>query len=822
MARHSINEPRVAGVVGRLVDLVMYYGSVRAAQAALASTPTGGTAGDVIYPNRLHALLSGELSRGVNSATLEAIERSLDSLEQPLAGGERDRVRTDILRAHAATDVLDHDDPIRPAAEASGYPPAVVANVLRDAGLVELASTARADAKRVTRLTRRPASPDWSFQDTALQRCLEALRKSPTRKAGLIVPTGGGKTRIATRIGLHWLTERQKDDDIVLWVTHRKRLHEQARRELQRALGTSELISPTEATALLEKRVRFIMISELPSVLAEFGDRISLVIVDEAHHAAAPSYRHLFAELPLRGLFLTATPNRADALPIGIDEIAFSITYRELFARGVIVEPVFDEPVTIEDLDWSNPESLSDLADYLLERTETDIRKVLVAVSRVDQTEALHIAVHEALVRRHGHVLAEDDVVFVHGAATSTGASPLDLLDEFSAHPRGILIATSQLIGEGFDDPSIDAVVVTFPSSSIGHLMQVAGRAIRSAPGKTHAHIIQVHATQLAYHFEQRWLYQDISDALRPHVIDLEYHDISELRSIVHALLVEHHVDAAVAARIETSLETAAPGEPHNLLLTGLPYYGRIDEFGSAAPWGAVLVSPTERPRFLEIFNTFSDRLGEVTDHVAFLGRYVPIDTPRGSNWKSYIDMLAAMEYARKEIERSPYEGEANREYVQRRGTSWLKYINFEYRPVVPTELDEFLRDAVNREDMLRNYLRDRIQVAAAVKVELPLAGTFAFLLARDQADWISAQRLALMQRVNAVLPQQSFAEIHAWRLRLLTVPAPQLVLDHIDELLGDSGFAHYFLSLEPKPLPGSDSPRSESEAAGEGQLDTA
>jgi hypothetical protein len=34
-----------------------------------------------------------------------------------------------------------------------------------------------------------------------------------------------------------------------------------------------------------------------------------------------------------------------------------------------------------------------------------------------------------------------------------------DFLDEFSARPTGVLVATAQLVGEGYDDPSIDAVV---------------------------------------------------------------------------------------------------------------------------------------------------------------------------------------------------------------------------------------------------------------------------------------------------------------------------------------------------------------------------
>ena len=54
-----------------------------------------------------------------------------------------------------------------------------------------------------------------------------------------MIPTGGGKTRIAMRIGLRVLAESKRDDALVLWVTHRRHLHRQARRELQRALKSN-------------------------------------------------------------------------------------------------------------------------------------------------------------------------------------------------------------------------------------------------------------------------------------------------------------------------------------------------------------------------------------------------------------------------------------------------------------------------------------------------------------------------------------------------------------------------------------------------------
>jgi len=798
MARHAIGDARVQPLIKRLVDLVMFQGSVRAAHAAIAGALADSKPSTTIYPNRLHALLSVDDARGVNTATLEMLERAFSRLEIPTSGGERDRLRSEVLQSHGVTMEVAANAPspevIRRIAAERGIPPAVVQAVLGEAGLLGPDAGGPPSPSIRGQLVR---APDWTFQDLAVRRCLESLRKGPNRKVGLIVPTGGGKTRIATRIALDWLAASARGQDVVLWVTHRKRLHEQARRELQRTLKASDLASPGEAATLFEQRLRFVMIGELEQQLQQYGERVSIVIVDEAHHAAAPSYQSLFGSQPQRGLFLTATPNRADNLPIGIDDIPFGITYRELFDRRAIVEPVFDEPLTIDGLDWSRPDHLADLADYLLERSESDLRKILVAVSRTEHAERLYDALRDGLDRRVGHVLGGTDVAFVHGAGTSTGVSPLDFLDEFAARPRGILVGTSQLLGEGFDDPAIDAVVITYPSSSISHLMQVAGRALRFAPGKHKAHVIQVHASRLAYHFEQRWLYQDISDSLRPKLNDLSYKSAADLRATVGRLLEEYRVESAVRVRILHELESVSEGERYNLLLTGLPYYGDQVDFAKTAHWSAVLVTPGGRARFLRVFNDFADRAADVNNHRDFLANYLQPDLARGSQWKSYMDMLAAMDYARKEIDKVPYEGENSRKYVSRQGTSWLTYVTLEYRPALPTALSEFLGDVVNRDDLASRYLGEPERWHLAVKVPLPLAGTVAFLLDSSQAGWLAEQRGLLSAHLEGLGPAAAFARIRQWRAELVSSPLPLMLLDEIQHLISELRFGTSTLQLK-------------------------
>lgn len=786
MARHYPSEPRVEVVVERLVELFLRLGSVNAVADALTDQ-AAGDGQQRIYPNRVHGLLTGDPTRSINTATLEALEAALDGIG-PLGNGTSD-VTTRIQQALAAesTSTTDTDEAIHRVAEYLDVPVAVVRVT------IDVSASRATPAERTAPIE----EPDWSWQNDAINRSLFALRKGPNYKAGLIVPTGGGKTKISLRIILRWLAEGARTDTVVLWLTHRTRLQLQARRALQQLLGDSDDV-PEAAATFFADRVKFVMLSQLPSAIAEYGERIALVVVDEAHHAAAPSYEPIFTDLVTPGLFLTATPNRADALPIGIDEIAYTITYRELLERGCVIEPVFDPPVDLYGLDWRSPEGLEELADYVLDRTEQDFRKVLVAVSKQERAEVLYEAIAELLDGRPHHPLTADDVAYVHGSATSGHGSPNDYLDEFTARPRGVLVATSQLVGEGFDDPSLDAAVITYPSTSISHLMQVAGRALRYAPGKKRAHIVQVRESALEYHFEQRWLYQDISDALHPDLIDLPYSTREDLEQRLAAVLDAHRVSEPVRERIERELEEVETGQEVRLMLTGVPYYGASESFDRDAEWGATLVTPSQRERFVHVFNNLSYRTDDLKEQAKYVDEFVARDHRAGSLWKSYIDLVAAIEYARRELTHTTYAGHERRNYRDNLGSTWLRYVSFAFSPAVPAELDLFLTDATNRDEVIADYLQRRDSWAAAVRLELPLTSSYGFLLTLEQADWLIAERQAITDRLRDTAPERSFDELISWRGSLTAVPLPVRLIDQAAQMIRPERFAAQYLDLRP------------------------
>jgi superfamily II DNA or RNA helicase len=772
-------------VLAQLSELFLGLGSVNSLAEALSADAEDS--GHRVYPNRIHGLLSGDPNRSINTATLETIERALDALQTPADGDgsaqERERIGQAIAAAQAST-------------------PDLTAALSRVAGELEVPlAVVRFVAEAAPRAQPSPArvpgpEADWSWQDDAVTKAVGALEKSANYKAGLIVPTGGGKTRVSLRVILRWLAQSDRDDTVALWVTHRTRLHVQARRALQQLLTEPGHV-PDGAASLFAERIKFVMLHDVPNAIATYGERIALVVVDEAHHAAAPSYEPILTDLVAPGLFLTATPNRMDNLPIGIDEIAYTITYRELFERGCVIEPIFDPPLELPGLDWSSSTGLRALADELLERTEHDFKKVLVAVSMRERAEVLYEALAEQLDERPHHPLEAADIGFVHGSRASGPGTPNDYVDEFTARPRGILVATSQLLGEGFDDPLIDAAVVTYPSGSIGHLMQVAGRALRVAPGKTAAHIVQVRQSSLEYHFEQRWLYQDISDALRPDLLDITYASMDDLRAQLDSLLDQHNVASAFRQRIRAEAEALddTAGEV-NLMLTGIPYFDAPDAFGERASWGAILVTPEERHRFVHIFNDVSARTEDIKHVEGYLAPFIAPDHRPGSLWKSYVDLITAMEYARREINRVAYAGAEERDYKQNRGTTWLKYVTLKFEPAVPEALQAFLADAMNKDTLIASYLENRTGWACAVRIELPLSGSLAWLLDAEQFEWLHGARVDLAARLSEVAPERSFEQIVAWRRDLDRAPVPQLLIDEIARFLRAERFAEHHLDL--------------------------
>ncbi len=216
-----------------------------------------------------------------------------------------------------------------------------------------------------------------------------------------------------------------------------------------------------------------------------------LLIIDEAHHVAARTYRTLNRKRwggIFHRFYLTATPFRSrDEENILMESVAgqviFTVGYREAMELGAVV------PVEAYYYELPKVKTQAD--------TWAGVYKALV-VGRVDRNaliadllKSLHAAGKSTLCLvkeiAHGELLASHT-----GAAFANGQSDdcAQLIEWFNAGKIKTLIGTVGVLGEGVDTRPAEYVVIAGLGKSKPAFMQNVGRAIRRYPGKDTAKVI--------------------------------------------------------------------------------------------------------------------------------------------------------------------------------------------------------------------------------------------------------------------------------------------------------------------------------------------
>lgn len=795
MARLNVQTDRVQTLIrDSIAPAFLVSRSVAALTKALNDSLAKEGVERTIHPNRLHSLLSDDMSRGLNEATLGLVEQAVAFARKHDKDLDlKAQSSMEALRGEAAKLKLYGALTSFEISQKLAIPPAI-ARQLTTNSEPSLVANSLATPKKLRR-----TEPDWSYQDTAVSRCLDALARRPTGRVGLVLPTGAGKTRVALRVALTVLARHSNDQSVVVWVTHRKNLRQQAHGELQKMIAARQPETLLGDPISLESRIRFVMLGGATDMQVSSDDAIALVVIDEAHHAAAPSYQRLFDEqINSPALLLTATPNRTDGLPIGIDEIAYTTTYRELAERGAILRPEFIE-LPVADFDWS-PEAVDDLVDYVVGHSRHQFKKVLVLAPRIERVREFYEAVVSRLSEEQAHPLTAEEVGYIVGEGNSHGIDNEDFLSRFASLPRAILVS-AQLLLEGFDDPAIDTVVLTYPSSSVIRLMQAAGRCVRYSPGKTAAYVVQAKNTDIAYHFDQRWLYQDIDDYLRPQLDDIEYGTADQLREAVESALLSHRVDERARARIAKRVADVQVGETCRLFLYGLPYYASQSNFDDAAKWSAVLESPSTSAMLRAVFNGFCALGADIPDPSDFLLRDAAVygmtrDLSPGSAWKEMMGLLTSAYLAKQEMSGDASGHAAHRPYKKTGASTWLRYVTFTYRPAVSSELSVFLADCHNAPAVEGEYLRAPEEHVGVVKTPLPLGGAEAYLLGSTGWQELQDAIQTLRGQLGNIQPSEQCSNLASFLEGASFTRLPNRLLRRVEFLLPPAAWTERTLLL--------------------------
>lgn len=372
---------------------------------------------------------------------------------------------------------------------------------------------------------------------------LNALNKCTGKKKyrGLLVlPTGGGKTVTAVIWILKSFINQGKK---VLWIAHRHELLNQACYTIKNCAYSDILPDKKEfgyriISGLHDKPVNIkpsddILIASKDSLnhgqeylrnwISQNRDNIVLII-DEAHHATARSYRTIINLLESENenwfqmLGLTATPLRTEENEKGIlgsifsDGIVYGIDLKTLISRKILADPIFVELNTkidlsneLSDKDIQNIQAFDSLPEEMAERIARNKERNNLIVEHYAENQdkygqmllfALdvdHAIALSSLFKSRG-IPADYVVSNIKDMYTKVSVSNKDNAEKIQKFRDGNIrvLINVNILTEGTDLPKVESVFLTRPTISTILMTQMIGRALRgeAAGGTEKAYIV--------------------------------------------------------------------------------------------------------------------------------------------------------------------------------------------------------------------------------------------------------------------------------------------------------------------------------------------
>lgn len=327
-----------------------------------------------------------------------------------------------------------------------------------------------------------------------------------TRRPAVVLPTGAGKTVVFAHTAAVMHARGVK----TLVLAHRDELITQAAAKL-RAVAPDLRVGIVKGDRR-EIRGRDVIVASVQSLvraerraeLARAGVR--LVIVDECHHAVAPTYMRVLEDLgafdadPLTGAYalgVTATLGRTDRVALGQvwQEVVYKRDILDMIREGYLVN-ARGVRVKIAGLDLrAVKRSRGDFADGAL----ADAMHAALAPEAIARAYGEHAADRQGILFAPTVELAYECAEALRGvgvtAAGVDGAMGMTerrrVLGDFARGDVQV-VTNCMVLTEGFDAPWCSAVVIARPTSSAPLYIQMAGRALRPHPGKRDALVIDV------------------------------------------------------------------------------------------------------------------------------------------------------------------------------------------------------------------------------------------------------------------------------------------------------------------------------------------
>lgn len=314
-----------------------------------------------------------------------------------------------------------------------------------------------------------------------------------------VLPTGGGKTITFCYVAEHAV---EKGNRVAILV-HRQELVAQTADSLE-ALGVEfGLIAPGEPEHP-DRPVQIASVQSLVRRLDRWADAFDLLVIDEAHHCVAGSWRKVMEAYPNAfRLGCTATPERLDGkgLREWFGEMVVGPTTFELMQRGHLSQCRIYCPPTGIDF-----KKLRVLGGEFRKDDATEAMGAPTLMGDVVQHYREHLfpgtAIAFCVTVKHAERVRDEF------NAAGVRAEVIDGTLKRTERQRMIrglatgdvqVLCSCEVISEGTDVPSVGGCIMLRPTQSLSLFLQQAGRCLRPAEGKDHAVILD-HAGNIQRH----------------------------------------------------------------------------------------------------------------------------------------------------------------------------------------------------------------------------------------------------------------------------------------------------------------------------------
>ena len=336
--------------------------------------------------------------------------------------------------------------------------------------------------------------------------CLKTIKdryQAGVRRQLICLPTGSGKTVIFAKFPRYFRMQKQ-----MLVLAHRKELLDQAYDKIK-AINPELNVAVEQADRSADPDCD-VVIASVPTLGRRGSNRIQrldpdrffLVVVDEAHHATAATYRRvldyfgvLAPESPKLLVGFTATPKRGDGqgLDAVFQEIVFSRSLPEMIPKWLA--PVAGYRVET-DVDLSRVKTrLGDfVTSHLSQAVNTTLRNDLVVDvfrSNLKDRKTLCFCVDVAHTDSVANAFKEAGIPAAAVTGEMDPAKREKALEDFHTG-RIQVLANCMVLTEGYDEPSITGIILARPTKSALLYTQMIGRGTRKYRGKENVTIIDI------------------------------------------------------------------------------------------------------------------------------------------------------------------------------------------------------------------------------------------------------------------------------------------------------------------------------------------